>query len=193
YQRWMVCDWCCKSCRWWSSVGLCCMSYWHTMVLDVLKEAVITHRMGPRAKRTATRSSPCRQSWPKAVRRPLYMLAHPLQDPRHAEVDVADGADEDEDDHRHRRGQAVVGARAPLKGQPVGVGDEDVRRPRRGPRAGDGRPALGDQVDHVEVVEVEREGADEKRRHRDHEEGQGDVAELLPARRPVAVGRLVQL
>ena len=87
-----------------------------------------------------------------------------------------------ENHHRERRAVAVA---IEVEHRLVDVGDEDMGLVGR-------LAAVGDQPDHVQVVE----GPDRPERDRGHQhrlqQRQRDVHELLPARSPIDAGRLVE-
>src|SRR5690606_40372069 len=101
-----------------------------------------------------------------------------FEDVGESELDRGEDAGEHEQAHRDRGGEAEVSPRA-AEGDAVHHRDQDVRRPSTG-TVGEG-PALGEQLDRVEVVEVEGEEGDQQRRHRDQQQRQHDLRGGLPA------------
>src|SRR5690606_24262177 len=99
-----------------------------TSVLVPSNDADTTHTMGKNVNASAAQMNRWRQTCPHSDS--LCTVVHLLQRPGEAEVQVRDGAYDEQDEQRHRGGQAVVGAPPAFKGQPVRVRNQDVRRAR---------------------------------------------------------------
>src|SRR5690606_3073821 len=79
------------------------------------------------------------------------------------------------------------------EGLVVGPTDEDVGTSGRRGTPGDGRSAVGEQEDDVEVVEVEREAAERDGDQRAAKQRPRDSPEALPRVGAVDAGGLVDL
>src|SRR5699024_2418072 len=114
----------------------------------------------------------CATQWWSSWGTPSAGSVDVLEDVRESELDGGEDAGEHEQAHGDRGGEAEVRPGA-AEGDAVDHRDEDVRRASAG-AVGEG-PALGEQLDRVEVVEVEGEGGHEQRGDRDQQQRQHDL------------------
>src|SRR5690606_966994 len=168
-----------------------------------LKEAEITHSTGKSAKTMATAATSSRRIRPRRRRRLIEPVRLPIRTrtracslpgivlasdtlgyllplPREPELDQREDRHNGEDHNGDGSSIGIIGAAPALKGDAVGIADQDVAVSGGGRRACNRRAALVIAEDHSKVVEVKHKGRDQQRPNADEQQRQRDVPEALP-------------